>query len=76
MPATGKVITSIAAGTKADVDIAVEAAQKAFKTSWGLKVPATERGRLLFKLADLMEQHIEQFAALDALSNGVHARFV
>ncbi|KAG8221418.1 aldehyde dehydrogenase domain-containing protein [Butyriboletus roseoflavus] len=69
-PSTGKVITSIAAGTKADIDIAAQAAQKAYKTSWGLKVPGTERGRLLFKLAGLMEQHIEQFAALDALANG------
>ncbi|KAF9238213.1 putative 1-pyrroline-5-carboxylate dehydrogenase [Melanogaster broomeanus] len=68
--ATGKVITSVAAGTKADIDIAVQAAQKAYKTSWGLKVPGAERGRLMFKLADLMEKHIEQFAALDALANG------
>ncbi|KAF8558174.1 aldehyde dehydrogenase [Imleria badia] len=66
---TGKVITSIAAGTKADVDIAAQAAQTAYKTSWGLKVSGTERGKLLFKLADLMEQRIEQFAALDALAN-------
>ncbi|KAF8839025.1 aldehyde dehydrogenase [Paxillus ammoniavirescens] len=69
-PATGKVITSIAAGTKADIDIAALAAQKAYKTSWGFKVPAAERGRLMFKLADLMEKHIEEFAALDALANG------
>ncbi|KAH7890612.1 aldehyde dehydrogenase domain-containing protein [Phlebopus sp. FC_14] len=69
-PATGTVITSIAAGTKADIDIAAQAAKKAFKTSWGLKVPGAERGRLMFKLAELMEQHIEEFAALDALANG------
>ncbi|KAH0828790.1 aldehyde dehydrogenase domain-containing protein [Lanmaoa asiatica] len=69
-PSTGKVITSVAAGTKADIDIAAQAAQKAYKTSWGLKVSGTRRGKLLFKLADLMEQHIEQFAALDALANG------
>ncbi|KIJ07179.1 aldehyde dehydrogenase [Paxillus involutus ATCC 200175] len=69
-PTTGKVITSIAASTKHDVDIAAQAAQKAYRTSWGLKVPGTERARLLFKLADLMEKHIEEFAALDALANG------
>ncbi|KAF9238212.1 aldehyde dehydrogenase [Melanogaster broomeanus] len=69
-PATGKVITSVAAGTKADIDIAVQAAQKAYKTSWGLKVPGAERGRLMFKLAALMEKHIEKFAAMDALANG------
>ncbi|KIJ08245.1 hypothetical protein PAXINDRAFT_18611 [Paxillus involutus ATCC 200175] len=69
-PTTGKVITSIAAGTKADIDIAAPAAQKAYKTSWGFKVPGKERGRLMFKLADLMEEHIEEFAVLDALANG------
>ncbi|KAF9223026.1 aldehyde dehydrogenase [Gyrodon lividus] len=69
-PTTGKAITSVAAGTKADIDIAAQAAQKAYKTSWGLKVPGTERGRLMFKLADLMEKYMEQFAALDALANG------
>ncbi|KAH9949945.1 aldehyde dehydrogenase domain-containing protein [Amylocystis lapponica] len=69
-PSTGDVITSIAAGTKADVDIAAELAQKAFKSSWGFKVPGAERGKMLWKLADLMEEHLDEFAALDALANG------
>lgn len=69
-PATGKVVTSIAAGTKADIDIAVKAAKEAYKTSWGLKVPGTQRGKLMSKLAVLMEEHIAEFAALDALANG------
>lgn len=70
-PATGKVVTSVAAGTKADIDIAAKAAQRAYKTSWGLKVSGTERGKLLFKLADIMEKHMDEFAALDVISNGV-----
>jgi len=65
-------VTSIAAGTKADIDIAAKAAKKAFKASWGLKVPGAERGKLMTKLAVLMEQHIAEFAALDALANGVN----
>ncbi|KAG9310106.1 aldehyde dehydrogenase [Chiua virens] len=69
-PSTGKVITSVAGGTKADIDLAVQAAQTAYKTSWGLKVSGVQRGKLLFKLADLIEQRIDQFAALDALANG------
>lgn len=65
-------VTSIAAGTKADIDIAAKAAKKAYKTSWGLKVPGAERGKLMMKLAGLMEQHIAEFAALDALANGAN----
>ncbi|KAF9012267.1 aldehyde dehydrogenase [Hymenopellis radicata] len=69
-PATGKVITSVAAGSKDDVDIAVAAAKKAYKTSWGLKVPGAQRGRLLSKLADLIERDIDEFAALESLNTG------
>ncbi|KAF9238215.1 hypothetical protein BU15DRAFT_62628 [Melanogaster broomeanus] len=43
----GKVITSVAASTKANIDIAAQAAQKACKTSWGLQVPGEERERLI-----------------------------
>ncbi|KAG7097972.1 hypothetical protein E1B28_005282 [Marasmius oreades] len=69
-PATGKVITSVSAGSAKDVDVAVEAALKAYKTSWGLKVPGTERGKLLSKLADLIEKNADEFAALESLNVG------
>jgi len=69
-PATGQVITSVSAGTKEDVDIAVEAAKKAYKTSWGLRVPGYTRGRLLSKLADLLEENAAEFGALEALDVG------
>ncbi|KAG7086192.1 hypothetical protein E1B28_002155 [Marasmius oreades] len=69
-PATGKVITSVAVGTGKDVDIAVEAAKKAFKSKWGFKVPGTERGRLLNKLADLIEANLDELAALESLNVG------
>ncbi|KAF9261277.1 aldehyde dehydrogenase [Marasmius fiardii PR-910] len=69
-PATGKVITAIAGGSDKDVDIAVEAALKAYKTSWGLKVSGAERGRLLNKLADLIEANLDEFAALESLNVG------
>ncbi|KAG6877313.1 hypothetical protein C0992_010294 [Termitomyces sp. T32_za158] len=68
--ATGKVITSVAAGSSKDVDIAVDVAKKAYKSSWGLKVPGTMRGKLLHKLADLLESNITEFAALESLNVG------
>ncbi|ESK94761.1 aldehyde dehydrogenase [Moniliophthora roreri MCA 2997] len=69
-PATGKPVTTVSIGTEKDVDIAVEAAKKAFKTSWGLKVPGAERGHLLKKLADLIEANTDEFAALESLNIG------
>jgi aldehyde dehydrogenase (NAD+) len=52
------------------VDLAVDAARKAYKTSWGLKVPGAQRGRMLSKLADLIEQNGDEIAALEALDVG------
>lgn len=53
-----------------DVDKAVRAAQKALKDpSWKL-LPATDRGILMYKLADLMEEKKELFATIDAWDNG------
>ncbi|KAK0450310.1 aldehyde dehydrogenase [Desarmillaria tabescens] len=69
-PATAKVITSVAGGTKKDVDVAVKAAKEAFKKSWGLKCPGAQRGRYLSKLADLVEQNIDELAALETLNVG------
>ncbi|PPR03693.1 hypothetical protein CVT24_007414 [Panaeolus cyanescens] len=69
-PATGQLITTVAAGGPKDIDAAVDAAQKAFKTSWGLHTPGTVRGKLLNKLADLLEKNLEAFAALESLDTG------
>lgn len=66
----GQVITKVSAANAKDVDAAVEAARKAYKTSWGLKCAGYERGRLLSKLADLMEANIDEIAALEALDGG------
>lgn len=68
--ANGKVITRISEGTTKDVDTAVDAAEKAYKTVWGLNAPGAQRGQLLYKLADLMEKNKEELAALEALDNG------
>lgn len=68
--ATGKHLVSVAAGTKADVDLAYEAAHKAFQESWGLSVPGSDRGVLLNKLADLIEKNADEIAALEAVNSG------
>ena len=68
--ATGKVFTSVSEGTAKDVDKAVEVAQKAYETSWGLNVPGLERANILWKLAQLMEANSQELAALEALDNG------
>ncbi|TFK61589.1 aldehyde dehydrogenase [Pluteus cervinus] len=69
-PTNGKVITTVAAGSPKDIDIAVAAAKKAYKAVWGLKTPGFERGKLLNKLADLLEANIEELAALESLNTG------
>lgn len=52
------------------MDIAVEAAQKTFETTWGLNAPGSVRTDLLWKLAQLMERDSNELAALEALDNG------
>jgi aldehyde dehydrogenase (NAD+) len=69
-PATGETICQVAEGDKADVDLAVKAARRAFEQGPWPKMNASERGRLLNKLADLIETHKEELAALESLDNG------
>ncbi|CDH51792.1 aldehyde dehydrogenase [Lichtheimia corymbifera JMRC:FSU:9682] len=67
-PSTGKVITAVQAAEKEQVDLAVDAAEKAFQ-SWR-HVSGRERARLMNKLADLVERDAEQLAVVEALDNG------
>ena len=69
-PATGEEICQVAEGDKADIEKAVKAARKAFESGPWPKMNASERGRLLNKLADAMEAKIEELAALETLDNG------
>jgi len=69
-PTTGKVITQVTEGTKEDVDEAVKAAEKAFKTTWGENVSGQTRGKHLIKLAELVERDADVLAALESLDNG------
>ena len=71
-PATAEVLTTVAEASAADVDAAVQAARKAFDDASGpwRKMSASERGRLLWKIAELVEQHIDELAELETLDNG------
>ncbi|KAJ7591159.1 NAD-aldehyde dehydrogenase [Mycena floridula] len=53
-----------------DIDLAVAAARKAFKTTWGLNTTGFERSRLINKLADLIERDSQELAELEALNTG------
>jgi phenylacetaldehyde dehydrogenase len=69
-PATGEVLAQVAEGDKQDVDIAVKAARKAFESGPWSRMSASQRGRLIWKLGDLLEANVEQFAMLETLDNG------
>ena len=69
-PATEEVIAQVAEGDAADVDLAAKAARKAFESGPWSKMDARDRGRLLYRLADLMEENVEELAALETLDNG------
>lgn len=69
-PATEEVIAQVAEGDAADIDAAVKAARKAFESGPWSKMDARDRGRLINKLADLMEEELEELAALETLDNG------
>jgi len=68
-PATGETFAEVAEADKADVDKAVAAARKAFEGKWS-KMSARDRGRLLYKLSQLIEEHAGELAALETNDNG------
>jgi phenylacetaldehyde dehydrogenase len=69
-PATGEVLADVAEGDREDVERAVRAARRAFETGPWPEMTPSQRGKLLWKLADLLEQHLDEFAELETLDNG------
>ena len=69
-PATGEILAQIAEGDREDINRAVKAARKAFESDAWADMPASQRGRLIWKLGDLIEEHLEEFAQLESLDNG------
>ncbi|WP_446745294.1 aldehyde dehydrogenase family protein [Silvibacterium acidisoli] len=74
-PSTGEVMADVPEAEAGDVDRAVRAARRAFDEGpWSQfaanRITASQRGRLLNKLADLMETHLEELAELESMDNG------
>jgi betaine-aldehyde dehydrogenase len=68
-PATGEPLAEVAEADKADIDKAVNAARRAFEGKWS-KMSARDRGRLLFKLAQLIEERTKYLAEFETADNG------
>ncbi len=69
-PATEEVIAQVAEGDAEDIELAAQAARTALESGpWG-SMDARDRGRLMYKLADRIEEELDQLAALETLDNG------
>jgi phenylacetaldehyde dehydrogenase len=69
-PASGQQIAQVAEGGAADIDLAVAAARRAFEDGPWSRLKPTERGKLVWRLGDVLEAHAEELAELEALDNG------
>src|SRR5438552_13261819 len=67
-PATGETFAEVAEADKADIDKAVAAARKAFEGKWS-KISARERGRMIYKLSQLIEGRAGELAELETMDN-------
>jgi phenylacetaldehyde dehydrogenase len=69
-PATGETLASVAEGDAEDIDRAVRAARTAFDEGpWG-RITPSERGRIIWRIGDLILEHAEELAQLESLDNG------
>ena len=69
-PATGEAMAEVAEGDQADIDLAVRAARQAFDHGPWRKMTPSDRGKLIWRLADMLESNREEFAQLESLDNG------
>ncbi|EJQ49503.1 hypothetical protein IEQ_02958 [Bacillus cereus BAG6X1-2] len=69
-PATGETLAIVAEAGREDIHKAVVAARMAFDEGPWSRMSTAERSRLMYKLADLMEEHKEELAQLETLDNG------
>ncbi len=69
-PATGEVIARVADCQKADVDQAVQAARKAFDGGPWRRMSPADRGKILWKIGDLIQANLEDLAQIESLDNG------
>ena len=68
-PATEQVIAEVAEAGKKDVDKAVKAARKAYDEVWS-KMPASERGKYIFRIARLIQERAREFAVIESMDGG------
>jgi phenylacetaldehyde dehydrogenase len=69
-PATGELLATVAEGDAADIDVAVRAARRAYDDGpWG-SMSSSDRGRIIWRIGDLITEHLEEFAQLETLDNG------
>ena len=69
-PATGVQIAQVAEGGPEDIDLAVRAARKAFEEGPWSKIKPVERGKMVWRLGDLLEKHLVELAEIESLDNG------
>jgi gamma-glutamyl-gamma-aminobutyraldehyde dehydrogenase len=69
-PATGRPIAEMARGNEKDIDLAVKAARRAFKSGIWSRMAPRARMDVMYRIAQLMEEHADQFALLDCLDMG------
>jgi phenylacetaldehyde dehydrogenase len=69
-PALGQIIDQVPSGNSADIDLAVTAARSAFEDSEWTRMTASDRGRLIWRIGDLILEHRDELAELESLDNG------
>ena len=69
-PATGETLARVAEGDAEDIDRAVRAARKAFEEGPWSRMTPSERGRIVWKIGDLILEHVDELAQLESLDNG------
>ena len=69
-PSLGEVIYHVPAADAEDIDLAVNAARRAFEDSQWSRMTASERGRVIWRIGDLILEHADELAAIESLDNG------
>ena len=69
-PATEEAIAEVASASPADVDAAVAAARQAYESGPWAEMPARERGRIIWRIGELLRERVEEVALLETLDNG------